>query len=111
MLRRVHQASSPASNGAQQHPSPEPDAGHLYRARLLQSDHRAVLGFTDNGIIEFTNDAAAKMFGRHTGELIGRSIETMLPRTLERLMTSPAHRLWSVALRNDGTSFPVRVIV
>jgi two-component system cell cycle sensor histidine kinase PleC len=75
---------------------------------MLKSDHRAVIGFHQNGLIEFANPEALRMFGR---DLVGTPLEDILPQAHERLMPQQRTRLWSIGRRADGSPFPARVIV
>ncbi|HTI88319.1 MAG TPA: ATP-binding protein [Alphaproteobacteria bacterium] len=89
-------------------PTGDAEIGHPYRSRMVKSDHRAIVGFHENGLIEFANPAAARIFGR---ELVGLSLDSILPQAHERLMPSKRTRLWTIGHRADGTAFPARVIV
>jgi two-component system cell cycle sensor histidine kinase PleC len=75
---------------------------------MLKSDHRAIVGFHENGLIEFANPAASRIFGR---ELVGLSLDAILPQAHERLMPAQRTRLWTIGRRVDGAAFPARVIV
>ena len=87
------------------------ETDELYRAEILEMPSQPVLGFTENGAVEFANEPAAQMFGHGADGLIGVSMEHLFPQSQERLLDLHDASLWSIGRRRDGTDFPVRLTV
>jgi len=89
---------------------------------LLEALPDALLGVDAAGMIRFVNHQAESLFGYERGDLVGLSIETLVPTSFRR--AHARHRehfnassrtrplgtdLNLIALRRDGTTFPVDI--
>jgi PAS domain S-box-containing protein len=91
---------------------------------ILDTAVDAIIGVSADGSIDSVNPAAERMFGRSADALKGQALHHLLPgidaRRLEDLITngmlihstqSRIGQLESSALRQEGTSFPVELLV
>lgn len=89
---------------------------------LVESSPQVIITVDETGKIALVNDRIAEIFGYSKDELIGRQIEDLVPENLQSLhadyrqgyMREPRTRkmgenLDLVALRKDGSSFPVEI--
>jgi diguanylate cyclase (GGDEF)-like protein/PAS domain S-box-containing protein len=89
---------------------------------LLQSAPDAIVVVDQEGMITLANEQAEKMFGYDVGELLGQQVEVLVPEALREVhllhrkdymadtRTRPmGFGLDLVAVRKDGTEFPVEV--
>jgi PAS domain S-box-containing protein len=89
---------------------------------IFQSSAEGILMVDAGGIIQLANPVSERIFGYDPGGLIGKSIEVLLPHKLrsghvhhrEHFNANPAPRRMGVgrdlmAIRKDGTEFPVEV--
>jgi len=91
--------------------------GEKFR-ELVQSAPDAILGIEQNGAIQFSNPAAASLFGYHSAELLGMSVERLVPLQfnsegpgeLEISIPSPqVRRMELTAHHKDGREIPVDI--
>jgi PAS domain S-box-containing protein len=93
----------------------------VYRA-LLESCPDALIATNPKGIILYANGQASRLFGHDKSDLIGKPIEIIIPERLREYHV--AHRrafaadpklrpmgtgMALLALKNDGTEFPVEI--
>ena len=89
---------------------------------IFQSSAEGILMVDAKGIIQLANPVSERIFGYDPGGLIGKSIEVLLPHQLrgshvhhrEHFNANPSPRRMGVgrdlmAMRKDGTEFPVEV--
>lgn len=89
---------------------------------IFQSSAEGILMVDAQGIIQLANPVSERIFGYNPGALVGKSIEVLLPQKLrhnhvhhrEHFNAKPSPRRMGVgrdlmAIRKDGTEFPVEV--
>ena len=89
---------------------------------MIEASPDALVMVDERGVIELINAQTEKLFGYDRGELLGREVELLVPQSLRsghrahrtRYRVAPETRAMGsgldlVAVRSDGTEFPVEV--
>lgn len=111
MLRRISTIPAPELERTLLSQMAKPDRSGHYRAAILDMPNRPMLGFTEKGVIEFSNQAANQIFGCESDELIGLQIDRLFPQSQARLVASYDDSLWSLGSQCDGEQFVARLII
>jgi PAS domain S-box-containing protein len=111
MSKRITTAWLSSIDGALTRASADVKTAELYRAEVLEAQTQPIIGFAEDGTVEFASEAAEQMFGHASGALLGTPLERLLPQSRERLANLRNGILWSIGRRRDGNDFPVRLSV